>query len=240
MIPAALLVAGFTLGAAGSLHCIGMCGPLSLVLPTAHFSNTGRFLALLLYQVGRIITYSILGLIIGIAGRSIHMAGLQQSFSILMGFIVLSGAAIYIIGKHSVRISFLKSFYAHIQYLIIRLLKSQKNIASFLLLGAANGLLPCGMVYIAIVTTLSFPEIYQGVLFMVMFGAGTLPAMLLVAYGVQMAKPKLRQYFRKAIPFFMAVMGIILILRGLNLNISYLSPFLPQATEAGEVIRCMH
>lgn len=240
MIPAALLVAGFTLGAAGSLHCIGMCGPLSLALPTAHFSKNGKFFALLLYQFGRILTYSVLGLVFGVAGRSINMAGFQQSFSILMGIIILSAAVMYFIGRHSVRIVLFKSFYSGIQHLIIRLLKSQKGMAGFLLLGAANGLLPCGMVYIAIVTTLSFPEIYQGVLFMMMFGAGTLPAMLLVGYGVQMVKPKFRQYFRKATPFFIAVMGIFLILRGLNLSISYLSPFLPHTTEAGEIMRCMH
>ncbi|HPG11969.1 MAG TPA: sulfite exporter TauE/SafE family protein, partial [Chitinophagaceae bacterium] len=65
MIIEAGLLAGFTLGAAGSLHCIGMCGPISLALPVAHFSKSKRLLALFLYQAGRILTYSFLGLLLG-------------------------------------------------------------------------------------------------------------------------------------------------------------------------------
>ncbi len=61
-----VIIAGFTLGAAGSLHCAGMCGPLSLALPVQHFSSVQKFLALLLYQAGRVITYSVIGLIFGV------------------------------------------------------------------------------------------------------------------------------------------------------------------------------
>ncbi len=92
-------IAGFTLGAAGSLHCVGMCGPLSLALPLYHLTAVNKFLSLLLYQVGRIITYSIIGLLFGLAGRRIYIAGYQQWFSIVMGLIVLCVALLYICKK---------------------------------------------------------------------------------------------------------------------------------------------
>ena len=90
-----LLIAGFTMGAAGSLHCIGMCGPLSLALPVHHFSSTGKLFALLLYQLGRIFTYSLIGLLFGLAGRMIYISGSQQWFSIIMGSLVLVLALLY-------------------------------------------------------------------------------------------------------------------------------------------------
>ena len=88
------IIGGFVVGVTGSLHCIGMCGPLSLALPTHHLSKSGRVLTLLIYQIGRIITYSILGAVIGMAGRGFWRSGYQQWFSISLGILVLVLAAI--------------------------------------------------------------------------------------------------------------------------------------------------
>jgi len=232
------LIAGFTLGAAGSLHCVGMCGPLSMALPTWHLSAKGKFFSLLLYQLGRIITYSVFGLIFGIAGRSIYLAGFQQWFSILAGSIILSAAILYFIQKHSVHFSFFNRFYIFIQGLIGRILKGNSTPSGFLLLGMANGLLPCGMVYMAIAATLSFTQLNQSIGFMAMFGAGTLPAMLFVGYSGQIIKPSIRNLFKKSVPYVVTIIGIMMILRGLNLGIAFISPQLPQA--AGQAINCAH
>jgi len=234
LVPA--MIAGFTLGAAGSLHCVGMCGPLSLALPAGHLSKTKKFISLLVYQMGRIITYSIIGLVFGLAGKSIYMAGYQQWFSIGMGILVLSLALLYFIQKKTIHLSFLNTFYHSVQGVIVRLLKSSPGSFGFLLMGMANGLLPCGMVYIALAATLSFPEISQSVAFMALFGAGTLPAMMLVGYAGQMIKPVVRKSFQKAIPVFIALMGAVLILRGMNLGIPFISPELPDA--AGAAVNC--
>jgi uncharacterized protein len=225
-----ILITGFTLGLAGSLHCVGMCGPLSLALPTWHLSKTARFFSLFLYQSGRVITYSILGLLFGLAGRSIYIAGLQQWFSIGLGILILLAAAVYFIQKHSVHFSFLKSFYVAVQKLIGRILRNKKGHSGFLLLGMANGLLPCGMVYIALATTLSLRKVYESIGFMAMFGAGTAPAMMLIAYGTQMMNPSIRLLFRKSIPFFIILAGLLLILRGMNLGIMFISPELTHAS----------
>ena len=226
------MITGFTLGAAGSLHCVGMCGPLSLALPTARLSKTKKFISLLAYQFGRIITYSIIGLVFGLAGRSIYIAGYQQGFSIVMGVLVLTLALLYFIQKRTIHLSFLNRFYQSVQTIIIRLLKSSKGASGFLLMGMANGLLPCGMVYIALAATLSLSQISESVLFMALFGAGTLPAMMIVGYAGQLIKPDIRRYFQKAVPVFIAMMGVVLILRGMNLGIPFISPELPASVAA--------
>jgi uncharacterized protein len=231
-----VLIAGFTIGAAGSLHCMGMCGPLSLVLPVHHFSATGKFFALLLYQLGRIITYSLIGLLFGLAGRRIYISGYQQWFSIVMGALILMLALLYFIQKRSVHLRFLNRFYQSVQGIIIRILRSSTSLFSLLLLGMANGLLPCGMVYIALASSLTFTSVSESVGFMAMFGAGTLPAMMLVGYAGQMIKPELRIGFKKWAPVFITLVGALLILRGLNLGIPYLSPDLSGA--AGSTVIC--
>lgn len=223
------MIAGFTLGAAGSLHCVGMCGPLSLALPVHHLSNIHRFFSLLLYQLGRIITYSIIGLLFGLAGRRIYISGYQQWFSIGMGILVLILALLYFMSKRAVHLSFLNRFYLSVQGIIVRLLRSSTNSFGFLVMGMANGLLPCGMVYIAIASALSFSGVAESVSFMAMFGAGTLPAMMLIGYAGQFVKPGWRSSFRKLVPVFISLMGVVLILRGLNLGIPFISPELPMS-----------
>lgn len=218
------MIAGFILGATGSLHCIGMCGPLSLALPVHHLAKTKRFFALLTYQMGRIATYSLIGFVLGWTGHRIYIAGYQQWFSIIMGILILAMAAFYFLNKTLIRFSFLDKFYFRIQKLIAHFLVSAKNPLGFFFAGMANGLLPCGMVYIAMASALSFPSVTESTAFMALFGAGTLPAMMMVAYAGQVMRPELRFSFRKAIPYFITVMGILLVLRGLNLGIPFISP----------------
>ena len=231
-----VMIAGFTMGVAGSLHCVGMCGPLSLALPTGHLSGTGKFFSLLLYQFGRIITYSLIGLLFGLAGRGIYISGYQQWFSITLGSIVLLLAIFYFVQKKSPHFRFFNRFYYFIQQKMGQLLRSAKGPVGFLLLGMVNGFLPCGMVYIAMAATLSLTSVGQSIFFMAAFGAGTLPAMMLVALTGQYLKPGIRNSLRKAVPVFITLMGIVLILRGMNLGIPFISPELPQA--AGSVTHC--
>ena len=224
-----VLISGFVLGAAGSLHCIGMCGPLSLALPIHHLSKTKKILSLLLYQFGRIITYSGIGLLFGLAGRRIYIAGYQQYFSIIMGAFIIGLSVLYFLRHRTIHLKFLNRFYFFVQRQISTLLKSAIRPSGFLLMGMANGLLPCGMIYIALAATLSFTEIFQSVGFMAMFGAGTLPAMMLAGYAGQMIKPGWRISLQKLVPVFISAMGILLVLRGMNLGIPFISPELQQS-----------
>lgn len=231
-----VMISGFTLGLAGSLHCVGMCGPLSLALPVHHFSKTKKIFSLFAYQIGRIITYSTIGLLFGLAGRRIYISGYQQWFSIIIGIVILFAAILYFIKKKTVHLRFLNNFYFSIQKLISRSLKSATGVFGFLLMGMANGLLPCGMIYFALAATLSFSEVFQSVSFMALFGAGTLPAMMLIGYAGQVMKMDLRRRLQKIVPVFISIMGVLLILRGMNLGIPFISPELPQSP--GEAIGC--
>lgn len=222
-----VIISGFTLGAAGSLHCVGMCGPLALALPVHHLSAFRKFTSLLLYQAGRIVTYSAIGLLFGLAGRRIYIAGYQQWFSIGAGILVLLLALGYFLHLRSIRLPLLDGFYSGVQRLIGRLLKKTNSYPGFLALGMANGLLPCGMVYIALAATISFTEVYQSVGFMSAFGAGTLPAMMAISFAGQAIGMETRMLLRKAVPYLVMAVGILLILRGMNLGIPFVSPSLP-------------
>ncbi|HVM89587.1 MAG TPA: sulfite exporter TauE/SafE family protein [Puia sp.] len=230
-----IIIAGFTLGAIGSLHCVGMCGPLAMALPVQHFSQQKKLLAISLYQVGRVFTYSLLGLVLGLAGRRIYLAGFQQWFSIITGVLVVFLVAQYwVIGKNA-RPGFLNGFYNKVQKAIVYFLRSNK-MPNYFMLGAANGLLPCGMVYVAIAGALTSATAINSTIFMAAFGAGTLPAMMATSYFGQLFKLSLRNHFKKAVPVFATLIGIILILRGLNLGIPFISPVLHHAT--GNAISC--
>jgi uncharacterized protein len=222
-----VLLSGFMLGFAGSLHCVGMCGPLSLALPTQHLSPVRKFTSLLLYQIGRVVTYSIIGLLFGLLGRQIYLSGYQQLISITMGLGILAVAATYFIQRYRRPALLSGRFYKVISKAIAGLLRRSGGLSGFFLLGAVNGLLPCGMVYIALIATLSLSETGHAIGFMAMFGAGTLPAMMLVSYAAHLLKIKGRLLFRQMVPFFIMVTGLLLILRGLNLGIPFISPSLP-------------
>lgn len=232
----AALIAGFALGAAGSMHCVGMCGPLSLALPTHHLKPAGKFFALLLYQLGRVVTYSALGLLTGLAGRRIYIAGYQQWFSIAAGTGIAFAALLYFLRKRLNGLPVFYKLYAGVQQLVVKILRSSMTVFSFLFLGMANGLLPCGMVYIAMATTFSFATIGESVGFMAMFGAGTLPAMMAIAYAGQALRADMRRKLGQVVPYFLLAMGVLLILRGMDLGVPFISPHLPAAP--GEAVSC--
>lgn len=230
-----VIIAGFSLGAFGSLHCVGMCGPLAMALPVHHLSKGKKIFAIFLYQLGRVFTYSAMGLILGLAGRRIFLAGFQQWFSIIIGILVVWLVIQYWVLRKAFRPGFFNAFYNKIQQLMIRFLQSKK-IINYFLLGSANGLLPCGMVYVAIAGALTTSQVAHSVIFMASFGAGTLPAMMAISYFGQMLSLSIRNNLRKALPVLVTLMGVILILRGLNLGIPFISPVLQHAP--GQAIIC--
>lgn len=230
-----VIVAGLVLGMGSSLHCIGMCGPLSLLLPVHHYSTTKRIAAIILYQMGRVITYMILGLMIGLAGRSFWLSGYQQILSIVAGSLVIFFAILYYIHRVRINIPIITSWYRFVQSLIMKTITAKTGLFNFLLMGAANGLLPCGMVYLAAIASMGLSELLQSVALMGAFGFGTMPAMMLVGFGGRWISVKHRLSIKNVMPFFVAVTGALLILRGLNLGIPFISP---QAIPGSSVIIC--
>ncbi|MDO6429479.1 sulfite exporter TauE/SafE family protein [Flavitalea sp. BT771] len=220
-----LFATAISLGLVSSLHCVGMCGPLALALPIRHLSPAGRTVALLTYHGGRLMIYGTLGAITGLVGRHIYLAGFQQAFSIIIGALML----LWIAARHLFSIgtppAMAGKLFRPLEAFIGRLWQSPSR-HSFFFLGMANGLLPCGMVYLAVAGAFSFPQVWESIAFMFLFGAGTLPALLILSFSGRLIGPAARLYMRKAVPYLVATMGLLLILRGLDLGIPFVSPVL--------------
>jgi sulfite exporter TauE/SafE len=214
-----------SLGLLGSLHCAAMCGPLQLALPVPP-GGPGRMIAgRLLYQCGRIATYGLLGVVAGLAGHSLVLAGLQRWLSIALGAAILAG---FFLSK-KVAVS------APVVRLVMRLKAAmaaqlqRRGLRSLVLLGALNGLLPCGLVYVAMAGAVSHGSVASAVLFMTAFGLGTTPTLLAISLSGKMLPLSFRLKLRSAIPVGVCALAALLILRGLSLGIPYVSPVLSSA-----------
>lgn len=226
----------FILGLISSFHCVGMCGPLAMAVPVQSLSPVRKNFAIILYHSGRILTYTSLGLLFGLLGRHLFIAGYQQWISVTLGIIILAVILQQIFFKHN-RSSFIVQKISDTLSNWMRYIWHRHSLFSSLLFGAVNGLLPCGMVYYALVGAFSAGSLSGGVFFMMLFGAGTLPLMLSVHFlGASYLTLAFRNRIRKMVPVFVGFMGILLILRGLNLGIPYISPFL--GNEPSQAINC--
>lgn len=217
-----LIISALVLGLMGSFHCVGMCGPIALSLPLGKHSIGGKILGGSLYNIGRTVTYGIMGAFFGLVGQGFEMAGFQKWISISMGSLMVisviipsvfnkinSGKALPFSG--SVRKGIQKMF-------------AKRSLSGLFIIGLLNGLLPCGLVYLAIAGAIGTANIYQGILFMILFGLGTLPMMLGISMLGNVVSVSLRNRINKVIPFVVVIIGAIFILRGLSLGIPYLSP----------------
>jgi sulfite exporter TauE/SafE len=222
--------AGLALGFFGSLHCIGMCGPIALALPTQSKSKFGFYSGRILYNLGRVITYSFMGLFAGLIGKQINIAGFQQFVSIALGVIILfsvllpTGIKNYFIKIKPVQLA-TKIIQSSIGKLFSR--GSQK---SLLLIGVLNGFLPCGFVYMALAGALALGNVENSILFMALFGLGTIPAMFTVSILTNLFGNNFRRKINRLIPVFATLLAVIFILRGLNLGIPFISPKLDNVT----------
>ncbi|MCX6208833.1 MAG: sulfite exporter TauE/SafE family protein [Bacteroidetes bacterium] len=225
----------FILGFAGSFHCVGMCGAIALSLPIQHLHSTQKNFGILFYNIGRIITYAIIGLFLGLIGRAFYIGGLQQTISIVVGIVMLLFVVANYLTTKKVQLKFILKFQVYIQAVLGNFLVKQSLSSSFFI-GLLNGLLPCGMVYFALAAALTSTTIYGSIFFMIMFGIGTIPLMILVSYFGVFVNLSLRNSIKKAMPYFMLCIGVLFILRGLNLNIPFISPLIDNA--AARTISC--
>lgn len=228
------LVAGFGIGLVGSLHCLGMCGPLALALPVAPQPGWRRTTGILAYNLGRAATYALLGVLFGLAGRQFHLWGLQQALSIGAGLFLL----VMVVTRWSAanRIPGLSALHARITATLGRWLKQSTHTGSLFGFGMLNGLLPCGLVYVALVSAVAVGDVARSALLMFAFGLGTLPAMAgLMAVG-RWIQPSVRRNINRLVPYSIGVLAMILVLRGLNLGIPFISPKMP----AGDTTEMCH
>ncbi|MCX6221466.1 MAG: sulfite exporter TauE/SafE family protein [Bacteroidia bacterium] len=217
-----ILITAFLLGLMGSLHCVGMCGPIALSLPLQGNTILRKIWGSTLWSLGRIVTYSLMGALFGLIGAGFKMLGYQQIISIAIGVgMILSVILPSLFKKFT--FGALLSIFNPIRKGMQRLFQEKNNRALFLI-GIFNGLLPCGLVYFAIAGAIASADLVSAVGYMALFGLGTLPMLLLISLLGNVISQSLRNPINKIIPIVIVLIGMIFILRGLSLGIPYLSP----------------
>jgi sulfite exporter TauE/SafE len=214
----------FLLGFLGSFHCLGMCGPIALAVSAK--DNAPFLKNKIIYNLGRTLTYSALGGVIGLVGFSFSLAGIQQWISILMGVLILLMAFFYKQSERWITRSGVFGSLHGLKSSLGRYLK-KGGTQAFFASGLLNGLLPCGMVYIALIASLALQSPIEGALYMMFFGIGTIPMLIGVMLTGKMLSLPIRSKLTNAMPYVAMFIGILFIVRGLGLGIHYDSPKLP-------------
>lgn len=230
-----LLSTALLVGFLGSFHCLGMCAPITWAIPDK-FANRKKWLTnKLIYNFGRVITYSALGAVVGLVGEMFAFAGFQQWLSIIAGSTLIIGVFLFRGKIPEIRIfKPLSNFMVWIKSKMSKLITA-KGWKSNLSLGMVNGLLPCGLVYAALIGGISMGGILGGATYMALFGLGTFPMMIAAAVIGRTAGQTFKSRIANFTPKFMVILGVLFILRGLNFGIPYISPKL---TDNNEIINC--
>lgn len=206
----------FTIGLFGSLHCIGMCGPIALAVGS---QRRQIWLNGLLYNLGRTLTYALIGGVIGLLGKGLFLVGFQKTMSVAMG------VALLLIAIFSINVETKLLKIPAFNRLIFKLKTSlgawmkRQGIAGSFAVGLLNGLLPCGLVYMAVVGALSTGGVVDGMTYMALFGLGTLPLMTVATLAGNIASLRLRSFFQKIYPAFLVFFALLFLFRGLNFHI---------------------
>lgn len=205
-----------TLGFLGSTHCVGMCGPLMLALPMTRTQRLMLFLQAVQYNFGRVLTYGLLGFFMGWLGKGLFLADIQKEVSIVLGVLILIGLIFKINWEHQfVRIPIINRYTKFIQSKLALLINRK---GSHLALGMLNGLLPCGLVYLALAGAVTTSHPLEGSLFMMLFGLGTMPLMLSLFLVGNVFKTKLKRSLNIVGSFVLFAVAALLIFRGLAIE----------------------
>lgn len=212
------LLMALVLGLGGSLHCLAMCGPLVMRIPFA--KNNHGLWQTILYHLGKSTAYGTLGVLFGLIGKGFTIFNWQQALSILAGIIMLLLAFMPQIQKR------FSGHYLFSKQLgnVLKKMQASPVWWHFVAIGFLNGYLPCGLVYTALAGATVTAGAWQGFLFMFVFGMGTLPALSVLSFFSHSLQGQYRQRLKSVSMIFSLAIGVLLIMRGLNLNIPYISP----------------
>lgn len=232
-----MLYSAFILGLLGSLHCVGMCGPIAFMLPVDRTNSFKKVSQIGIYHIGRLLAYSLIGLVFGLVGKSLNLFGVQQQLSIAIGILMI--VVVLIPYKTFAKYNLSKPLNKVITKVKSNLGQAlkKKTPDTFLTIGFLNGFLPCGLVYMAVFGAVATGSLLQGSFYMVLFGLGTIPLMTSAIYLGKFLNQTIKQRIQKAIPVFVVIIGVLFILRGLGLGIPYISPA-PVVEMATNAIDC--
>ncbi|HEU4716344.1 MAG TPA: sulfite exporter TauE/SafE family protein [Bacteroidia bacterium] len=230
-------VAALILGLLGSLHCAGMCGPLVLAMPLNRKNSATAAAGLTVYNLGKALSYALIGAVSGAAGSAVKWAVGQQVLSVAAGTFIL---LVLLAGLFGTRVKLprqVEKVFSFVRNSIGKLFRQKGTRANFLI-GAMNGFLPCGLVYAAVAGAAASGSWWNGAVFMFVFGIGTMPALFALGLAGSKLTFSFREKLRRVVPVFVAVMAMLLILRGLGLGIPLVSPSLHE----GKVVcpHCQH
>jgi sulfite exporter TauE/SafE len=219
-----MLYTALLFGLISSFHCIGMCGPIAMMLPVDHNNPTKKVLQIMLYHLGRLTAYGMLGLFFGMLGKGLFLAGFQQQLSILVGILMI--VFVLVPEKTLAKYNFSKPVYKLISKVKSHLGAQfkRKSPDALFTIGLLNGFLPCGMVYAALFGALAMQSELLGVAYMVLYGIGTIPMMSAVVLISNFITVPVRNRIQQLIPVFVLVIGALFIMRGMGLDIPYISP----------------
>lgn len=218
-----ILFTGLILGLASNVHCLGMCGPIAMILPLNRTNNWTILSGTLQYNLARSLTYGLLGLLIGMVGMTIQLFGILQWLSIFAGVALVVFAWRKQLNGWFPRLSNPFGIQKGIQSLMGKAVRS-KSWWRLMAFGAINGLLPCGMVYVALLNALLAEHASTSAFAMVAFGVGTLPMMIFVPFMSNKLGAATRQRLNRSIPYILTVVGLLIAVRGMNLGIPFVSP----------------
>jgi sulfite exporter TauE/SafE len=201
-----------------------MCGPIAMMLPVDRNNQAKKVTQIITYHLGRLFAYSTIGFIFGLLGKGFLLAGMQQKMSIFIGIAMI--LIILIPEKVVANYNFSKLIFKVISKIKTTLGTQFKNKSykSLFTIGLLNGFLPCGMVYVALFGAIAMQSPSLGILYMVLFGLGTVPMMSSIVYLNSFLTISIRNKIQKAISYVAVFIGIVFILRGLGLGIPYISP----------------
>lgn len=232
-----MLGSALILGLLGSLHCVGMCGPIAFMLPLSRQIPHKQWGQLGLYHFGRLLAYGLIGLVFGLIGRGLYLFGFQQKLSIAVGAAMI--LLTLIPGRWFRQWKPARPVYrllGRLQGSLGAKLK-EGNPDAFLSIGVLNGFLPCGLVYMALVGAMAMASAPMGALYMMIFGLGTIPLMSAAALMGKLFKGQWLPKVRRLIPALVVLVGVLFILRGMGLGIPYLSPKAP-TEQVGSTLEC--
>ena len=219
-----MLYSAFILGLLGSLHCLGMCGPIAFMLPVDRTNHLKSGFQAFVYHGARVFSYGLMGALLGLVGSGINLFGAQQKLSIGIGVLMI--LLVVVPFNRMAKIRLTAPLYKAVGYLKNALGASfqKKTTDAFLTIGFLNGFLPCGLVYMALLGATAMGNWSGGFLYMVLFGLGTIPLMTFAIYFGNAIKSSLKDRIRRLVPVFVVIIGALFILRGMGLGIPYVSP----------------
>jgi sulfite exporter TauE/SafE len=217
------LFAGLLMGIAGSLHCIGMCGPL-VALSTPQGSRARMAQTAAQYHLGRVGMYVIIGLFLSVSRNAAQIGHYASIISITAGVGMIAVALIQLLYHRSILPDVLTRPLTKVVLRGARTLASSRLGGSPILRGMLNGLLPCGLSVSAFIASLTLPAPWQAVLFLAGFGVGTSPGLWGATALGRLGMMKILGSRSVAPPLLVVVSGLLVMIRGLSLGIPLLSP----------------